>query len=269
MLIPVIALGVPLIDTIIAPVRRFLLGRAMFQPDRLHLHHQLVRLGYTHRRAVLIIYGCTICMGVLAIIFVHAQNETAALLLFVIGIAVIFIIRYLGVTDFLTLRRMTGWARDLSDEAGISHGRRAFLNHQLEISRACTLEELWQAVTASLEDLEFDCAEFSCSYKEIAGKNQEERKNFTWRKRDDCSPETLTSACTLKIEMPLNHSKNSSCHNFGTLLLIKNMEREAASHYTLKRVEHLRRSMVSTLIKICGPVSTSRPTPATLPGRTE
>ena len=37
LLIPIVAMGVPLFDTIVAPIRRFVRGRPMFQPDKGHL----------------------------------------------------------------------------------------------------------------------------------------------------------------------------------------------------------------------------------------
>jgi len=76
------------------------------------------------------------------------------------------------------------------------------------------------------------------------------QQNFTWQRHKDFDPETLIHNCSLKIELPLHHIENDECLNFGTLLLIKDMHHELASHYTLKRVEHLRRTMVSTLLKI-------------------
>jgi hypothetical protein len=54
LLVPVLALGLPLTDTLLAMVRRFLEKRSIFSPDRGHIHHRLLDLGVTHRRAVLI-----------------------------------------------------------------------------------------------------------------------------------------------------------------------------------------------------------------------
>ena len=250
MLIPVIAMGVPLIDTLWAPFRRFVFGQKIFRPDRKHVHHRLIKLGYTQRRAVLMIYAFTIILGIAAITIVHAQNDTAALILFVLGISLICIVRLLGVSNFFTMRRMAGWAWDLTDEAGISHGRRSFLNHQLEISKARDLNGLWHAVCKSLEDLEFDCAEFCYFVPESSTVLEKMQQNFTWQQHKDFDPESLTQNCLLKLELPLHHIENDQCLNCGTLLLIKDMRQELASHYTLKRVEHLRRTMVSTLLKI-------------------
>lgn len=55
-LLPVFVLMLPLLDMAMAVVRRVGTGKSPFHPDRLHLHHRLLQLGHTHRRAVLIMY---------------------------------------------------------------------------------------------------------------------------------------------------------------------------------------------------------------------
>ena len=67
LLVPLIALGLPLTDTLFTMVRRYLQKRPIFSADRGHIHHRLLDLGITHRRAVLILYGCSILLCVTAI----------------------------------------------------------------------------------------------------------------------------------------------------------------------------------------------------------
>ncbi len=57
LLVPVMALGVPIFDTLFAMVRRILERRPVFSPDRGHIHHRLLDMGLTHRRAVMILYA--------------------------------------------------------------------------------------------------------------------------------------------------------------------------------------------------------------------
>ena len=57
---PLLALGLPLFDTLGAIIRRFLERRSVFCPDSSHLHHRLIRLGLTQRRAVLLMYTATL-----------------------------------------------------------------------------------------------------------------------------------------------------------------------------------------------------------------
>jgi hypothetical protein len=54
---------VPLVDLVMAVVRRTRAGRSPFAPDKMHLHHRLLEIGHSQRRAVLLIY---LWAGVLA-----------------------------------------------------------------------------------------------------------------------------------------------------------------------------------------------------------
>lgn len=56
LLIPIFVLAVPFIDLLLAIARRARAGRPVFAPDKQHLHHRLLEIGHSHRRAVLIMY---------------------------------------------------------------------------------------------------------------------------------------------------------------------------------------------------------------------
>ncbi len=250
MLIPVIALGIPLIDTLWTPIRRFTNGQSMFLPDNEHIHHRLVKLGYTHRRAVLLLYTLTVFLGMCAIILVHAQNDTSALILFALGIGVIGLTRYLGESDLVTMRGVSIWARDLSDEAGISSERRLFLNHQFKIVKAADYDSLWAAICGSLNALEFDYAEFHAVERNFASSQSPSKRRFSWTSPKNTGILPVSQEFLLRIELPLHSFVAGDASNFGTLLLMKDMRNETSSPYILKRVEQLRRSMVSALLKI-------------------
>jgi len=59
LLLPVAVLAVPLVDLLLAVVRRTRAGRSPFAPDKEHLHHRLLEIGHSHTRAVLIMYFWT------------------------------------------------------------------------------------------------------------------------------------------------------------------------------------------------------------------
>ena len=65
--IPLLVLAVPLFDTVVSPLRRFLNGRPAFTADREHLHHRLVALGLSEPRVVLLTYAITALCGAIAI----------------------------------------------------------------------------------------------------------------------------------------------------------------------------------------------------------
>ena len=54
--LPILILIVPLADLVLAVIRRTRTGRSPFAPDKQHLHHRLLEIGHSHRRAVLIMW---------------------------------------------------------------------------------------------------------------------------------------------------------------------------------------------------------------------
>jgi len=86
--VPVLLLGVPILDTATAIVRRLLSERALFAPDKKHIHHQLVQQG-SEKSAVLILYlvgawfgSAAILTAVLPAIWGYAMAGTTAVLAF-------------------------------------------------------------------------------------------------------------------------------------------------------------------------------------------
>ena len=70
---PVLVLGLPIFDTIFAIIRRIIKGKslkAVFKADKGHLHHRLMKKGYTQKQAVLILYAASASLGMLAIILI-------------------------------------------------------------------------------------------------------------------------------------------------------------------------------------------------------
>jgi len=66
--VALLVLGVPIIDTFWVIVRRMLAGRSPFTPDRGHIHHRLLDLGLSHRRTVLLIYAICASLAVMSFV---------------------------------------------------------------------------------------------------------------------------------------------------------------------------------------------------------
>lgn len=67
--IPVLVLGLPIIDTAMAIVRRTLRHQSIASADKEHLHHRILRAGFGQRRAVLLMYSVSGIMGITAILY--------------------------------------------------------------------------------------------------------------------------------------------------------------------------------------------------------
>lgn len=96
LIIPVIILGVPISDTLFAIIRRFVNKQPLSAPDKSHLHHCLLRIGYTHKQAVLLIYAFSAIFGLAAFIFSQATLWGSLIILLLIIIAVEIIVEKIG-----------------------------------------------------------------------------------------------------------------------------------------------------------------------------
>lgn len=95
--IPVLALGVPIFDTVFAIVRRHQNGQPIFQGDKGHLHHRLLEIGFSQKKAVLVIYSISILLGIMAYGVNGAGPLVATLILILLGLLLIWGARRLGV----------------------------------------------------------------------------------------------------------------------------------------------------------------------------
>jgi UDP-GlcNAc:undecaprenyl-phosphate GlcNAc-1-phosphate transferase len=126
-LIPILALGLPIMDTALSMFRRllkslhildvdrdknvvkffFLDGWSIFKADRDHIHHRLLQMGFTQKKAVAFLYIVSLILGGLAFSSVYFKNINYALFLATIGIASYIGIKKLGYTEIQFLRNGT------------------------------------------------------------------------------------------------------------------------------------------------------------------
>ncbi|AGL03594.1 MraY family glycosyltransferase [Desulfoscipio gibsoniae] len=96
-IIPLVILGVPLLDTFFAVIRRYNKHKPIFQPDREHLHHQLMAMGLSHRQTVLVIYAISAFLGLTAVVLNLVSNDHALAMLVVLAILLIYSADRVGV----------------------------------------------------------------------------------------------------------------------------------------------------------------------------
>jgi len=123
LLIPILAFGLPIMDTLLAMLRRFLRGlhvmettdegrlrlfflrgKTMFEADRDHIHHRLMRLGLYHRNAVIFLYAACAAFGGAALLMAAYRNANTGLVLLAVALAVGVAVRKLHYEELQLLR---------------------------------------------------------------------------------------------------------------------------------------------------------------------
>ncbi len=115
-LVPILALGVPVMDTLLVMALRYLSESdsptsqrimAMFQADRNHLHHLLESFG-GRKAAVFTMYGIVLLFSVLALVTAATKRFSMGVALVIVELVAIFVVRQLG---FAARMREINWAR--------------------------------------------------------------------------------------------------------------------------------------------------------------
>lgn len=275
LLIPLIAMGVPLFDTLLSTVRRFLRGRGIFSPDNRHLHHRLVAMGLTTRRAVLMVYGMTIVLCAAALAVVQWQDGRVGFVLAALGAGAVILTRSLGYFDVLGFAQLRNWLDDVAHASGVSKHRRDLLDMQIEIRKSRSLDELWSNVVHLLERLEFShgrlflvggsevgsidaCTTGGCEQgRRWHGRDNNEpinagdrpRPEYSW---DSSEQQTASGSCSyrsdgwfFRLELPLVAEKSGKV--LGVLVLSKAHDLGEMGPRVLLSVEQLRRVLSDVL----------------------
>jgi UDP-GlcNAc:undecaprenyl-phosphate GlcNAc-1-phosphate transferase len=141
-IIPTVALGLPIMDTLLAIGRRAWRGRPLFQADKDHIHHRLMARGLSHRQAVLVLYGLCVLLGLAALVLTYGNSGQAAALLVVLALVAVIFLRTLG---YFRLGGNSAVERKRTRAL-----RAAVRPFSQRLRRTKTLEEIWPIVTEAI-----------------------------------------------------------------------------------------------------------------------
>ena len=96
--IPVIILALPIFDTSFAILRRMANHKPIMSPDKGHLHHRIMALGFGQKRTVIALYCISAIMGIAGILWTMRMRFEAVLLA-IIGATLIFVFLGIGFKD--------------------------------------------------------------------------------------------------------------------------------------------------------------------------
>ena len=94
---PMIILGVPITDTVVAIIRRSLSGKKIYEADRMHLHHRLLSMGLTHRGTVLVIYAISLIFSLTSLLLNVSSRLGGVLLMVFLLLGVLILSEMVGI----------------------------------------------------------------------------------------------------------------------------------------------------------------------------
>lgn len=139
---PLMALWIPLIDTSIAILRRFLRHQPVFGADRNHIHHRLLDRGFSPRKVALVLYGMCGIAATFSLLHSIFHDQFGGLIIVTFCIVTWACVRYLGYGEFALARRLTlqGTFRH------ILHAQLCLKKLEEKLALARTCDECWAAI---------------------------------------------------------------------------------------------------------------------------
>jgi UDP-GlcNAc:undecaprenyl-phosphate GlcNAc-1-phosphate transferase len=139
---PLMVLIIPLLDTVLAVIRRGLRGQPIFGGDRNHIHHRLQARGLSPRHIALHCYAVCTIAAMFSLLQSVAHNRFAGLIIIVFCVATWIGVQHLGYAEFRTVRKLLlqgTFGHILDTQISVS-------TFEEEIAKAQGLDEHWRII---------------------------------------------------------------------------------------------------------------------------
>jgi len=248
--IPIVSLGLPVLDTTLAVARRFLRGQPIFTADRAHIHHRLLSLGHSPRRVALLLYSACALLGLGGMLLVN-DSAYVAVVLVVIGLGVGLAVQRLRYYEFEELARVL--RRGVHQRKNIGRNVR-IREASRRVSELTNLDRVFETLEATFEEDEFECAEVRLRHSFVGSGALME-----YRRLDDDVPvwawhrSNVTLAACWEIRLPL---LAPSGERIGSLVVWQDRRGDDVSLADMHAIAHdLRAAVEQKLLDLWEPWS--------------
>lgn len=244
LLIPIVALGVPIADTLFAIIRRVGRGRSPFTADKEHIHHKLLGMGFSSRQVAFILYGACCLLGVTALLMTAVNNQVLTLILLILSVMTIGGMKMLGYTT--NMIEMSTFAKKRIQEKKESLRKQKLAQEILEEIQITTDGVILKKLLIRyFESLEFDTGKITFSHVRKTFERTQGRNfsvHLSWVS-PRCEEQQIPHQQIWKIHIPL------VCRNqsIGELEMGKYLAPEASSLEMLVFAEHLKYALEHAL----------------------
>jgi UDP-GlcNAc:undecaprenyl-phosphate/decaprenyl-phosphate GlcNAc-1-phosphate transferase len=142
LLIIIVALGLPILDAIFALLRRAFRGYPLFRPDNEHIHHRFQKLGFSRKKALLILYAVCVFLSLIGLSLFWRQGRSLPIVLGAVFTLSLVAVRFLGYVphwgDF-RVQAEHSLARRRDVQFAVVQGQVA----EMEVERCRTADEFW------------------------------------------------------------------------------------------------------------------------------
>jgi hypothetical protein len=158
----------PILETALSILRRLISGRPVFTADREHIHHKLLKMGFSHRQVVIVLYAVSAVFALLSLFLLWPTGSTLGLVLAVVGTGIWLGVQHLNYLEFGELRRV---AQRTIEQRQIFINNLSVRRAVEELKVAADFNQVRSILTAAFETNDFDA--FELEVKSLHGDRPE------------------------------------------------------------------------------------------------
>ncbi len=163
LILPALALGLPIFDMLLSVIRRILDRRSVFAADRGHVHHRLLEKGLKHHHVVIVMYLVTLLAAGAGLLMMVLRGRGEVMIFLVALLVLISLFRMAGVLKF-----RQAWLQvqeNVARNREVRRDRKHFETIQNRFRAAWTIEKWWQAVRRMARRMKFSHVKISYNDK--------------------------------------------------------------------------------------------------------
>jgi UDP-GlcNAc:undecaprenyl-phosphate GlcNAc-1-phosphate transferase len=210
--IPVVSFGLPILETVLSIVRRFLGGRPVFTADREHIHHKLLQRGLSHRQVVIVLYAVSALFALLSLFLLWPSGDMLGLVLAVLGTGIWIGVQHLGYLEFGELGRVAH--RTMERQILINNLAIRRATEELKVTR--DYAQLCRILVAALAGNDFDAFDLRLNAAEPSAINGlrlmshwGETSCLRWTRPGSHFGQEFTSAWCLTLDLVSTSNRRS------------------------------------------------------------
>ena len=204
--IPVVSFGLPILETALSVLRRFLSGRPVLTADREHIHHKLLQRGLSQRQVAITLYAVSAIFALLSLFLLWPNQRSLGLVLAVLGTGIWIGVQRLGYLEFGELRRVA--QRSMERQILINNLALRRAIEELKVTRE--YDQLCRILMAAFSANDFDAFELRLQLPpgelpEIRGLQLtsawDEDPCLRWTRSDAGFGPPTGAACSLNLDL--------------------------------------------------------------------
>ena len=115
-ILPILILGIPILDTVWSIIRRVLSGKPIMNADKNHFHHRLLNRGFSHRQTVLFIYCISAILGVTAVLASGISTINMVIVVVVVVVIILLLFAQMGLFSKTDSQKANGSMEEEKEE---------------------------------------------------------------------------------------------------------------------------------------------------------